>query len=116
MSLADFIGYLEKIIFVNLIRKIDLLTNSIHILIIARLISINAKDTPNRSAFHKYKYIIRSFVNGGADLSGGSLSTCIRSFRPVGLFYGGPQRNFCRYGILSLYSLDRGDTRAFSGV
>lgn len=31
-------------------------------------------------------------------------------------FYGGPQRNFCRYGILSLYSLDRGDTRAFSGV
>lgn len=35
---------------------------------------------------------------------------------PVGLFYGGPQRNFCRYGILSLYSLDRGDTRAFSGV
>ena len=42
--------------------------------------------------------------------------TCIRSFRPVELFYGGPQRNFCRYGILSLYSLDRGDTRAFSGV
>lgn len=46
MSLADFIGYLEKIIFVNLIRKIDLLTNSIHILIIARLISHYAKDTP----------------------------------------------------------------------
>lgn len=68
MSLADFIGYLEKIIFVNLIRKIDLLTNSIHILIIARLISLNAKDTPNRSAFHKYKYIIRSFVNVGADV------------------------------------------------
>mgnify|MGYP006988506196 CR=1 FL=1 len=46
MSLADFIGYLEKIIFVNLIRKIDLLTNSIHILIIARYIFLNAKDTP----------------------------------------------------------------------
>ena len=46
INLADFIGYLEKIIFVNLIRKIDLLTNSIHILIIARLISPNAKDTP----------------------------------------------------------------------
>lgn len=46
MSLADFIGCLEKIIFINLTRKINLLTNSIHILIIARLISLNAKDTP----------------------------------------------------------------------
>ena len=46
MSLADFIGYLEKIIFVNLIRKINLLTNSIHILIIARFISHYAKGTP----------------------------------------------------------------------
>ena len=46
INLADFIGYLEKIIFVNLIRKIDLLTNSIHILIIARFISHYAKGTP----------------------------------------------------------------------
>ena len=35
---------------------------------------------------------------------------------PRRTFNGGPQRNFCRYGILSLYSLDKGDTRAFSGV
>lgn len=46
VNLADFIGCLEKIIFINLTRKINLLTNSIHILIIARLISLNAKDTP----------------------------------------------------------------------
>ena len=72
------------------------------------------QKAPHRSASCENN--LRSFVNGGADLSGGSLSTCKRGFRPVGLFYGGPQRNFCRYGILSLYSLDRGDTRAFSGV
>ena len=46
IKLADFIGYLEKIIFVNLIRKIDLPTNSIHILIIAHFIANNAKGTP----------------------------------------------------------------------
>lgn len=100
-----FVYNFNKIITINCLQTIKILY--LHFL-------GNAKDTPNRSASRKY--IIRSFVNGGADLSGGSLSTCIRSFRPVGLFYGGPQRNFCRYGILSLYSLDRGDTRAFSGV
>ena len=62
------------------------------------------------------KNIIRSFVNGGADVELARSRPANGAFAPSDFFYGGPQRNFCRYGILSLYSLDRGDTRAFSGV
>ena len=56
VNLADFIGCLEKIIFVNLTRKIDLLTNSIHILIIARLISPPTQKTPHSECLSQIYY------------------------------------------------------------
>lgn len=74
----------------------------------------NAKATAKCS--RPCENIIRSFVNGGADVELARSQPAYGAFAPSDFFYGGPQRNFCRYGILSLYSLDRGDTRAFSGV